>query len=102
MKKTLTAMLIAAAAVAAAPGAHAAKWSAPTSGGPAYASGRMIVKLRPGLAPTARTSALRAHGARLERKLTPQGALLVSVADGQSVPDAVAAMKRDPRVEYAE
>src|SRR5262249_46553173 len=103
MKKTLALMLVGAAAVAA-PLAHA-DWTRPTAaaaGSEQYAPGRLIVKMRPNLAPTARTSALRAHGARLERRLTPQGALLVSVPSGQSVPAAVAQLKRDPRVEYAE
>jgi thermitase len=110
MNTKLTAMLVAAAcaavaASAAADAAHAsASFTRPTGvkqSSQRYAPGRMIVKLKPGLAPTARTSALRAHGARVQRRIT-QSALLVSVPDGKSVPDAVAAMNRDPRVEYAE
>jgi thermitase len=104
-KKIAIAALAAAAAVAAPVGiAHAdakpAATTAPAAHG--YVPGQMIVKFREGQRPAARTAALRAHGARIDHTLWRSGPVLVSVPPDQPVSEAVKAMERDPRVEYAE
>jgi thermitase len=95
MRTLLTAILVTAAAVA----IPAAAARADDPAGADYAPGQVTVKFRDGVD---RGASLHAHGARLDRGLVPHGPVLVDLPEGQSVPDAVAAMKRDPRVEYAE
>jgi subtilisin family serine protease len=104
-KKLLIAALLVIAAVAAPIGVANAGSKPSVAGGQsrnAYAPGEVIVKFRDGQAPTARSAALRAHGARVARALWKRGPVLVNLPAGASVTDAVAALKRDPRVEYAQ
>jgi thermitase len=62
-----------------------------------YAPGQLIVKFKPGVA-----SAAALHGARVARRLPVRGTVVVDLPEGEDVLAAAAAMKRDPRVEYAE
>src|SRR4051794_5316624 len=95
MNKTLTAALAAVAAAVPVARADAAPAPRPAD----YAPGQMIVKFKPG---AAAATSLRAHGARIERRLPVHGTVVVGLPEGQDVLQTVADMKRDPRVEYAE
>ncbi|HSB39451.1 MAG TPA: S8 family serine peptidase [Gaiellaceae bacterium] len=65
-----------------------------------YVPGQVVVRFRQGAAPSARTAALSAESATTVKRLVVPGLQLVHVRG--SVADAVAALRHDPTVAYAE
>src|SRR5262245_61583224 len=75
--------------------------SAGGPGGPAYVEGEILVKLRPEAAAVSRR-ALRAEVAGAVQSRFASGAERWRLGAGVSVSEAVARLKADPEVEYAE
>ncbi len=71
----------------------------PVAGEPAYRPGEVLVKFRPG-AEAGR--ALARRGARLTQRVAPLGLERLELPAGVTVEAAVAALRRDPSVAYAE
>lgn len=67
-----------------------------------YVPGEVLVRLRPRLATRQRADVLSDLGLVVKRRLVLPRVRLVGIPAGLSVEDAVAALERDPRVEYAE
>jgi subtilisin family serine protease len=70
--------------------------------GAEYVPGQVIVGFRAGVGSAQRARTLHARGARTTEKLAGAGATLVTLRAGTSVLGAVAALRRDPSVLYAE
>ena len=98
---------VAVSAVLAGGAAGAMLDSAPPSsvqraGGAEFVPGEVLVAFRPGVATTTRARVLHARGARATEKVAFGRATLVTLQAGSSVLGAVAALRRDPSVLYAE
>jgi len=72
------------------------------AGGAEYVPGEVLVAFRPGVGAAARARTLHARGARVTERLAGGRATRVALRSGSSVLAAVAALRRDPSVLYAE
>ncbi|HEX8105820.1 MAG TPA: S8 family serine peptidase [Solirubrobacteraceae bacterium] len=70
--------------------------------GPRYEPGEVIVRYKPDTDSDKRGASRRAGKVKLKRKMRVKRSELVEVTDGQSVRDAVEALRKDPDVEIAE
>src|SRR5262249_53985593 len=103
MRKIVIAILLTAAAVLIPVAvASAGTKIGTTGGGDGYVPGQLIVKFRSQQGTTARSAALRAHGARVAGSVTKAGAVLVDLPHGASVSQVASEMRRDPSIAWVQ
>lgn len=73
--------------------------SRPTS---SYAPGKVIVKFKPSLFAQSADLHLQAYGSSILRRVPEIGVTVARVPEGSTVPEMLAALRRNPDVEYAE
>jgi subtilisin family serine protease len=95
-------LLLCVASATAEPPMAASHHATPWGNGPAYVPGEVMVKFKPGAGSSARSRALTGVRARVKQTLPETGDRVLSIPKGASVEDALAELRNDPAVAWAE